>query len=314
MIAPHKTAFVFPGQGSQAVGMGKALAERYPIARQTFEEADEILGFALSKIAWEGPAEMLNETRYTQPALVVHSIAALRVFKEEFPDFKPAFMAGHSLGELSALIAAASIPFADGVRLAKLRGEVMAEAGRQSPGGMAAILGLDIPAVEKICAEASVNDEKVVVANDNCPGQVVISGAKAAVERAIELATEAGARRVVPLAVSVAAHSHLMKPAQARFNQALSEAPIAPPQVTVVGNISAAPLRTADDVRADLSAQLTGRVRWTESVQFMLARGVENFVEMGTGNVLSGLIKRINRKTKRFTFGEPDDVEAFRKG
>ncbi len=314
MIAPHKTAFVFPGQGSQAVGMGKALAERYPIARQTFEEADEILGFALSKIAWEGPAEMLNETRYTQPALVVHSIAALRVFKEEFPDFKPAFMAGHSLGELSALIAAASIPFADGVRLAKLRGEVMAEAGRQSPGGMAAILGLDIPAVEKICAEASVNDEKVVVANDNCPGQVVISGARAAVERAIELATEAGARRVVPLAVSVAAHSHLMKPAQARFNQALSEAPIAPPQVTVVGNISAAPLRTADDVRADLSAQLTGRVRWTESVQFMLARGVENFVEMGTGNVLSGLIKRINRKTKRFTFGEPDDVEAFRKG
>ncbi len=314
MIAPNKTAFVFPGQGSQAVGMGKALAERYPIARQTFEEADEILGFALSKIAWEGPAEMLNETRYTQPALVVHSIAALRVFKEEFPDFKPAFMAGHSLGELSALIAAASIPFADGVRLAKLRGEVMAEAGRQSPGGMAAILGLDIPAVEKICAEASVNDEKVVVANDNCPGQVVISGARAAVERAIELATEAGARRVVPLAVSVAAHSHLMKPAQARFNQALSEAPIAPPQVTVVGNISAAPLRTADDVRADLSAQLTGRVRWTESVQFMLARGVENFVEMGTGNVLSGLIKRINRKTKRFTFGEPDDVEAFRKG
>ncbi len=312
MIAPHKTAFVFPGQGSQTVGMGKALAERYPIARQTFEEADEILGFALSKIAWEGPTETLNETCYTQPALVVHSIAALRVFRQEFPEFTPAFMAGHSLGELSALIAAASIPFADGVRLAKLRGEVMAEAGRQSPGGMAAILGLDIPAVEKICAEASIGDEKVVVANDNCPGQVVISGAKAAVERAVALAMGAGARRVVPLAVSVAAHSHLMKPAQARFNQALSEAPIAPPQVTVVGNISAAPLQTADDVRADLSAQLTGRVRWTESVQFMLARGVENFVEMGTGNVLSGLIKRINRKTKRFTFGEPDDVEAFR--
>lgn len=312
MVSAQNTAFVFPGQGSQTVGMGKALAEKYPIARQTFEEADEILGFPLSQTAWKGPAETLNETRYTQPALVVHSIAALRVFQEQFPDFTPAFMAGHSLGELSALIAAGSLPFADGVRLAKLRGEVMAAAGEQAPGGMAAILGLDIPTVEQICAEASDETGKVVVANDNCPGQVVISGSKKAVERAISLASDAGARRVVPLAVSVAAHSHLMKPAQERFNQALAEMPITPPRVPVIGNISASPLETADAVRADLSAQLTGRVRWTESVQFMLAHGVDTFIEIGTGNVLTGLIKRINRKTKRYTFGTPEDVETLK--
>ena len=305
-LNPTQTAFLFPGQGSQTVGMGKALAEAEPLARETFAEADEILGFPLSRLMWEGPAEELNDTRNTQPALVVHSIAALRVLQSRLPDFQPAFMAGHSLGELSALIAAGSMPFAEGLRLTRARGEAMHAAGG-SQGGMAAILGLDIPALEAICAEASTADERVEIANDNCPGQVVLSGHKAALARAMELAKAQGARRVVPLAVSVAAHSYLMAPAQDAFNQAIAATPISAPQVPVIGNIHAQPLRTADDVRADLRAQLTHRVRWTESVRYMLAHGVTTFVEIGTGNVLTGLVKRIDRKTTRLTCGTPEE-------
>ncbi len=306
-LNPSQTAFLFPGQGSQVVGMGKALAEAYPEARETFAEADDILGFPLSRIMWEGPAEELNDTRNTQPALVVHSIAALRVLQAHLPDFQPAFMAGHSLGELSALIAAGSMPFPEGLRLTRARGDAMHAAGG-GQGGMAAILGMDIPTLEAICQEASTADERVEIANDNCPGQVVISGHKAALERAMALAQAQGARRIVPLAVSVAAHSYLMAPAQEAFNRALDATPIQAPRVPVIGNIHAQPLRTADDVRADLRAQLTHRVRWTESVQYMLDQGVTTFVEVGTGNVLVGLVKRINRKTTRLTCGTPEDI------
>jgi [acyl-carrier-protein] S-malonyltransferase len=285
--------------------MGKALAEAFPIAAETFAEADALLGFPLSRIAWEGPAERLNDTRYTQPALVVHSMAALRVLQQRLPGFRPAFMAGHSLGELSALIAAGSMTFADGLRLTRARGEAMHAAGG-SQGGMAAILGLDLPALEAICREASTADARVEIANDNCPGQVVLSGHKDALKEAMRLAQAAGARRVVPLSVSVAAHSYLMAPAQEAFNRALADTSIRAPEVPVVGNIHARPLATADEVRADLQAQLTHRVRWTESVRYMLAQGVTTFVEIGTGNVLTGLIKRIERKTTRLACGLPE--------
>ena len=303
---PSQTAFVFPGQGSQAVGMGRALAQAYPEAREVFAQADDLLGYALSRLMWEGPAEELNDTRHTQPALVVHSIAALRVLQKHVPDLQPAFMAGHSLGELSALIAAGSIPFAQGLRLVKARGEAM-HAASGGQGGMAAILGLDIETLEAICQQASTDDARVEIANDNCPGQVVLSGHKKALEQAMALAQARGARRVVPLAVSVAAHSYLMAAAQAAFNQAIESTPIQAPQVPVIGNIHARPLRTADDVRADLRDQLTHRVRWTESVRYLLAQGVTTFIEVGTGNVLSGLIKRIDRKTTRLTCGTPED-------
>lgn len=200
-LNPQNTAFIFPGQGSQTVGMGKELAAQYPIAKQTFDEADSILGFALSKIMWDGPAADLNDTVNTQPALYVHSLAAFRTFSLLYPDFMPASLAGHSLGELSALAASGALSFEDGLRLVRKRGQLMKHAGEFTPGGMAAILGLDISALDKVCAEASAPDELAQVANDNCPGQVVISGAKSAVERAMAGAKAAGAKRALPLAV-----------------------------------------------------------------------------------------------------------------
>jgi [acyl-carrier-protein] S-malonyltransferase len=194
-LEPKTTAFVFPGQGSQTVGMGRALADAYPQAKRTFEEADDILGFSLSRLMWEGPEADLNDTVNTQPALYIHSMAAQRVFSHLYPDFLPASVAGHSLGELSALAAAGALSFSDGLRLVRVRGELMKRAGEIAPGSMAAILGLDIPALEAVCAEASTPVEIVQVANDNCPGQVVISGGKTAVERAIAGAKAAGAKR-----------------------------------------------------------------------------------------------------------------------
>lgn len=310
-LNPQETALLFPGQGSQSVGMGMELARVYPTAREVFAQADALLGFALSKLAWMGPENDLNETINTQPALMTHSVAALRVLQELFPGFEPAMTAGHSMGELSALVAADAMSFEIGLPLVRTRGETMQHAGKINPGGMAAILGLDIPTLDEICTTASRPGEPVQVANDNCPGQVVISGAAPALERALELAKAAGAKRAVPLAVSIAAHSELMRAAQEQFNRAVQEAEIAAPRITTIGNVSAAPLQTAEQVRADLHAQLTSRVRWTESIQWMIAQGVNTFIEVGSGSVLGGLLRRIDRSAQVFALGTPADFERM---
>jgi [acyl-carrier-protein] S-malonyltransferase len=306
MDAEH-TALVFPGQGSQTIGMGRELAAAYPVARATFAQADEILGFNLTQVAWEGPDTALNDTYNTQPILLTHSVAALRVFLEIYPNFQPAFVAGHSMGELSALVAGRSLAFQDALILARKRGESMKSAGTINPGGMAAILGLDIPLLDSICAEASRPDEVVQVANDNCPGQVVLSGASAALERALAAAQQAGARRAVRLAVSIAAHSPLMENAQISFSQAVNAANLQRPVIPLVGNVTAGPLTNQDQLCDDLKAQLTHRVRWTESVQFMLWKGVTTFIELGNGSVLAGLIKRIDKQAVCYSLGTPAD-------
>lgn len=305
------TAFVFPGQGSQAVGMGKDLAEQFPVVKHMFEEADSILGFSLSKLMMEGPVDELNETVNTQPALFVHSLASQHAFSHLYPDLKPAFMAGHSLGELSALAAAGALSFEEGLRLVRKRGELMKRAGELAPGGMAAILGMDIPTLDKVCAEASAENELVQVANDNCPGQVVISGAKPAVERAMAGAKAAGAKRALPLAVSIAAHSPLMDSIQKEWNDAVNHAKFTALQIPVIGNVHALPLADESAARADLMAQMQSRVRWTESVKYMTTRGIASFVEVGTGSVLGGLIKRIADGAVSFTLGTPQDLAAL---
>lgn len=302
-----KVAFLFPGQGSQSVGMGQDLASSFSIAREIYSRADEILGFSISKLSWEGPEEHLNDTINTQPALMVHSVAALRVFQDMYPDLQPLLVAGHSMGQLSALVAAQTLSFEHALCLVRTRGELMKAAGENSPGGMAAILGLDIETLEEICASATQGLESVQVANDNCPGQVVISGATPALERAMKLANAAGARRAVPLAVSIAAHSPLMSHSQTAFNQAVDSAPLADPQIPIVGNVTARPLASAAQIRGDLQAQLTSRVRWTESIQHMLAEGVTKYLEIGSGAVLTGLLKRIDRQVTGIPLGAPAD-------
>jgi [acyl-carrier-protein] S-malonyltransferase len=305
------TAFVFPGQGSQAVGMGKELAEVYPAAKETFDEADGVLGFSLSQLMWEGPADGLNETINTQPALYVHSVAAWRTFTLHKPNFKPAAVAGHSLGELSALTVSGALSFSDGLRLVRTRGELMKRAGDLNPGGMAAILGVDIPTLDKVCAEASTADEIVQVANDNCPGQVVISGHRSALERAMAGAKAAGAKRAMPLQVSIAAHSPLMATIQEEWNAAVDACAIETPQIPVIGNVNAASMQTAEELRADIKAQMQSRVRWTESVKLMLANGIQTCVEAGSGDVLLGMIKRIDPNVVRIPLGNPKDFIAL---
>ena len=311
-LNPQTTAFVFPGQGSQTVGMGKELAEAYPVAKETFDEADSLLGVSISHLMWEGPAEELNETINTQPALYIHSIAAWRTFALHTPDVVPATVSGHSLGELSALTASGALSFADGLNLVRRRGELMKRAGELNPGGMAAILGVDIPMLDRVCAEASTAEEIVQVANDNCPGQVVISGHKPALERAITAAKTAGAKRAMPLQVSIAAHSPLMASIQEDWNAAVDACAIEKPVIPVVGNVHARTMFTADELRADIKAQMQSRVRWTESVQLMQMNGIQAYVEAGSGEVLLGMIKRIDPAAQRIPLGTPNNFIALR--
>jgi [acyl-carrier-protein] S-malonyltransferase len=292
--------------------MGKELAETYPIARETFDEADAILGIALSQLMWNGPADELNETINTQPALYIHSIAVWRTFAVQNQDFKPATVAGHSLGELSALTASGALPFSEGLRLVRTRGELMKRAGEINPGGMAAILGVDIPTLDKVCAEATTAEEIVQVANDNCPGQVVISGHKTALERAITGAKAASAKRALALQVSIAAHSPLMASIQEEWNAAVDTSAIEKPQIPVVGNVHAKPMLTADELRADIKAQMQSRVRWTESVQLMQMNGILAYVEAGNGEVLLGMIKRIDPNAIRVPLGNPNNFVALK--
>ena len=293
------SAFLFPGQGSQQVGMGQTLYERSSEARAIYDQADALLGFSLSTLCFSGPEESLTDTLNQQPALFTTSMAITAVLAQQDAP-PPAFVAGHSLGELSALAAAGSLTFADGLALVRRRGELMKAAGEQAPGAMAAILGLDLPVVVDLCAQATAqNGRPVQVANDNCPGQIVISGDKDALATAVSLAETAGARKTVILPITIAAHSQLMASAAADFATAVNDTPIAPPKIPIIGNVTAQPLRTPEDIRAELKAQLTSSVLWTASMHYLLAQGVDTVVEVGPGDVLLSLMKRIDRQTKR---------------
>jgi len=312
MVNWETTAFIFPGQASQEVGMGKDFADKYTIARETFEQADDILGFSLSKMCWDGPEEDLNATINTQPAIFVTSIAILRVLQQLSPSAIPAWVAGHSLGELTALTAAGAMSFEDGVNLVRTRGRLMQQAGDDNPGAMAAILALDTSKVNELCATVSEETGQVVVlANDNCPGQIVVSGENEAIDRLIEIAPDAGARMAVKLAVSIAAHSPLMASASESFKEALAETNLSEPKIPIYGNVNATPLKTVSEIREELNQQLTYSVRWTESMQGIIAAGAETFVEIGSKDVLSGLMKRIDRKQTRISLNSVEALDAF---
>jgi len=304
--------FMFPGQGSQTVGMGSDFFQASSIARETFEQADEILGFSLSALCFNGPEEELNDTINTQPALYVCGIAILRVLLAELPDAKPAFVAGHSLGELTALAAAHALSFEAGLRLVRERGRLMKEAGIQRPGAMAAVLGLEADEVRDLCARASQQTGgALVLANDNCPGQIVISGDDPTLEHGLVLAKEAGAKRAVKLAVSIAAHSPLMESVSADFRKAVDATHFETPQMPVYGNVTAAPLTGVDAIRDELGRQLTNSVRWTESVSAMVEAGAQTFVEIGPKDVLNGLLKRIDRNAKGISLNTTASLEQF---
>lgn len=308
----NRVAFQFPGQGSQHVGMGKALAERFASARRTFEEADDILGFRLSQLCFEGPAEALTDTVNAQPAILATSIATLRALAEATDGrIAPDYYIGHSLGEYSALVAAGAMTFADGLRLVRLRGELMRQAGEARPGGMLAVIGLDTAILHDICARISEGERVVQVANDNAPGQVVLSGDAQTLERAAELVKEAGARRVIRLAVSIAAHSRLMAYAADGLRRAVHAVALRPPAAPIVANVDARPIQHPEEVRRELVEQLTAPVRWTDSIRELARRGVSHFVEIGPGAVLTGLVGRIVQTASAVSVGDPEAVLAF---
>ena len=303
-------ALVFPGQGAQTVGMGRALAEAYPAAKAVFDEVDDALGERLSALIWEGTAEDLTLTQNAQPALMATSIAALRALEAEGIAWDGvAYVAGHSLGEYSALCAAGALSLADTARLLRLRGRAMQEAVPVGEGAMAALLGLDFAAATSV-AEAAAAGEICQAANDNDPAQVVISGHKGAVERAVGLAKEKGAKRAVMLPVSAPFHCALMEPAAQAMQAALADVRIAPPRVPLVANVVAEAVDEPTRIRELLVAQVTGSVRWRESVAWMAGQGVTSFWEIGAGKALSGMIRRIAKEAETRAVGTPEDVEA----
>jgi [acyl-carrier-protein] S-malonyltransferase len=307
-------AFVFPGQGSQAVGMGKALADAYPAARAVFEEVDAALGEKLSAVMWEGPADRLTLTENAQPALMAVSVATMRVLQSEAGvDLKrdATFVAGHSLGEYSALAAAGAFSVSDAAKLLRIRGRAMQQAVPVGAGAMAALLGMELDAATAVAAEAAQN-EVCQVANDNGGGQVVVSGSKAAVERAVEIAKAKGARRAMMLQVSAPFHCALMQPAADAMAQALAATDVQPPAVPVVANVLAQPISDPRDIVRRLVEQVTATVRWRECVSFMAGQGVTAFYEVGAGKVLTGLLKRIADGATGSAIGTPEDVAAFK--
>lgn len=330
----ERIAFVFPGQGSQAVGMGADVFQASPAARRVFELADSAIGFPLSVLCFKGPEETLRETINAQPALVANSLALLAALQAAagapLPEsgepmlagpLAPAFTAGHSVGEYAALAIAGALDIGDTLRLVRERGRLMHAAGTGCPSSMAAVLGMDAATLEAICAEATelalaqrAPDEthpgagRVVVANDNAPGQIVISGAQPALDRAMALARERGAKRVVPLTVSAAFHSPVMAPAAAGMVRAAETAPIRDARIPVISNITATPLTLATDLRRELARQIESPVQWTRSVEYLVAQGVTTFVEIGAGQVLSGLVKRIAKGVTTLALSSAGDV------
>lgn len=310
-------AFVFPGQGSQAVGMGQALAAAFPAAREVFEEVDDALGERLSRLMAEGPESDLTLTENAQPALMAVSLGVMRVLEREGglrPADQVAFVAGHSLGEYSALAAAGSLEIADTARLLRRRGLAMQAAVPVGAGAMAALLGLDVEATSAVAAAAAKETGEVcAAANDNAPGQVVVSGTRDAVERAMALAAERGAKRSIMLPVSAPFHCALMAPAADVMAEALAAVRLAPPIVPLVANVTARQVSDADTIRRLLVEQVTGLVRWRESVLYMKEQGVTRIVEIGAGKVLSGLVRRIDRELDTTSVGQPAEIEALLK-
>lgn len=308
-------AFQFPGQGSQTPGMGKDLAEAFAPAREVFEEVDHTLDEALSRLMFDGPGDELTQTDKAQPALMASSLAVIRVLEAEFGlDIGKhlRFVAGHSLGEYSALCAAGVLSLADTTRLLRTRGLAMRDAAPAGTSGMSALLGLEMDAVKAVCEQASEGAASLVTtANDNAPGQIVISGHNAALDRAEPLALEAGAKRAVRLPVAAAFHSPLMAPAAARMAEALGEASFAAPAVSVLANVTASPVQEPSRLRDLLVTQVTGAVRWRESMIWLAENEVETLVEIGTGKVLTGLARRIDRRLNGIACGSPAELEAF---
>jgi len=302
-------ALVFPGQGSQYVGMGRDLYDKCPAARRVFEEADAILGFSLSKLCFEGPEAELTDTVNAQPAILAMSAACLAALKEKVGNkLAPAFVAGHSLGEYTALLAAGVFNFRTALHLVRERGNVMKKAGQEQPGAMAAVLGLKAASLQAICDKVG----DVWLANDNSPGQVVLSGRKPALEQAMQLARERGARRTILLAVSIAGHSPLMTLAAESFAKTVKRLPLATASVPIVANTTASPVVEPSDICLELVRQLTSPVRWVESVRYMIAEGIQFFVELGPKNVLSRLINRIDRRVQALNVGSVADIETLR--
>ncbi|MCI7479533.1 ACP S-malonyltransferase [[Pasteurella] aerogenes] len=302
-----KFAMVFPGQGSQSVGMLAELATQFPLVEETFKQASEVLGYDLWQLVQQGPAEELNKTWQTQPALLTASVAIYRVWQQQYPDLLPSVMAGHSLGEYSALVCSGALDFQDAVKLVELRGKLMQQAVPEGAGAMYAIIGLDNESIIDACAQAA-QGEVVSAVNFNSPGQVVIAGSKAAVERAAAACKEAGAKRALPLSVSVPSHCALMKPAADQLAVALENITLKAPQTSVINNVDVKAASETDEIRTALVRQLYSPVRWTETVEKMAKEGVEVLVEIGPGKVLTGLAGRI---VKTLSAGAVNDVKSL---
>jgi [acyl-carrier-protein] S-malonyltransferase len=317
MIEWTKTALLFPGQGSQVVGMGKAMAEKYPAAMEIFTTSDEVYETEFTRLCFEGPQEELDDTYNTQPSMFVVGMAVFTALNAELSkrgqvEARPAFMAGHSLGEFTALVCAKAIDYRDGLRLVRRRAWLMHEAGEHHSGGMAAVIGSDVPTIEAICQEATDTTGKpLVLANDNTPGQHVISGDVEALELAMKLAKERGIRRVVRIPVSVAAHSPLMAEASEAFNKAVQQTPIQPPRIPVIGNAKADVLPDEATIREELNAQLAHRLRWTESIQMMVDKGVTTFIELGPKGVLTRMMRHWGDAVTAINVETPEDIETL---